>query len=101
MTGDDWGGGRPGRINPLEVLYRAARDYVPQPYEGPVVLVRSTERTFGFAADPKLGWDDQLIPAMKIRKVPGNHYTIYMPPNVESLAGEMNACLKAAEKEWS
>lgn len=89
-------GGAP-RINPLEVLYRAAAEYVPRPYDGPVLLVRATERTIGFATNEELGWDRQWMPQMEVRRVPGNHYTIYMPPNVESLAKEIDAYVGRAD----
>ncbi|HZS71873.1 MAG TPA: thioesterase domain-containing protein [Candidatus Acidoferrum sp.] len=90
--------GRAARINPLEVLYRAAAEYVPQPYDGPVLLVRATQRTIGFAANEELGWDRQWMPRMEVRRVPGNHYTIYMPPNVSSLAKEIDAYVGRADE---
>jgi thioesterase domain-containing protein len=86
------------RMNPLEVLYRAAAEYVPRPYDGPVLLVRATERTIGFANNEQLGWDAQWMPAMEVRRVPGNHYTIYMPPHVESLAKEIDGYVGRADQ---
>jgi|GEM_PF-1643629 thioesterase domain-containing protein/acyl carrier protein len=86
------------RIDPLEVLYRAAAEYVPRPYDGPVLLVRATQRTIGFAASEELGWDRQWMPQMEVRRVPGNHYTIYMPPNVDSLAKEIDAYVGRADE---
>ena len=82
-------------FNPLEVLYRAAAEYLPRPYDGPVLLVRATERTIGFASNERLGWDVELMPRMEIRPVPGNHYTIYMPPNVENLAKQIHGYVKS------
>lgn len=87
---------------PLDVLYAAASRYYPKPYDGHVALIRSLERTVGFLGRQlHLGWDDVLNGNLEIHETPGNHYTIYMDPNVDTLAEKMNACLKAAEARVS
>ena len=83
---------------PLDVLYAAASMYYPKPYEGHVVLIRSLERTFGFARQLDLGWRDILGEELEICETPGNHYTIYMEPNVDTLARKMDECLRRAEQ---
>jgi thioesterase domain-containing protein len=85
--------------NALEILYAAAANYRPQEYDGTVVLIRGIERTFGFARDLRLGWDDLLGDKLKIIESKGNHYTIYMDPNVDTLANRMNECVREAEQE--
>lgn len=84
--------------NPLDVLYAAAAKYHPKPFEAPVVLIRSTERTFGFGHVLDLGWTELLGSNLQICETPGNHYTIYMQPNVDTLAHKMNICLRQAEE---
>ncbi|HEY4817320.1 MAG TPA: thioesterase domain-containing protein [Candidatus Acidoferrum sp.] len=84
--------------NPLDVLYGAAAKYTPKPYRGPVVLIRSTKRTFGFGHVLDLGWSELLGKDLEICETPGNHYTIYMQPNVDALANKMNTCLRKAEE---
>src|SRR4051812_44366481 len=81
------------RENPLEVLYRAAANYRPRPCEGHVTLIRSSERTVGFGRELDLGWKEVLGEQIEIRETPGNHYTIYMHPNVDALAHKMNELL--------
>ncbi len=88
----------PGSGNPLDVLYAAAAKYHPQPFQAPVVLIRSTERTFGFGHVLDLGWTELLGSNLEICETPGNHYTIYMQPNVDTLAHKMNICLRQAEE---
>jgi thioesterase domain-containing protein len=83
--------------NPLDTLYSASAKYRPRPYRGPVVLIRSTERTFGFGRVLDLGWSELLGQNLEICETPGNHYTIYMEPNVGTLADKMNMCLRKAE----
>jgi thioesterase domain-containing protein len=85
--------------SPLDVLYAASARYHPKPYLGPVVLIRSTQRTFGFGRVLDLGWSEVLGTHLEICETPGNHYTIYMQPNVDALAQKMNACLRAAEQQ--
>lgn len=84
--------------NPLDILYAAAAKYQPKAYRGSVVLIRSTRRTFGFGRVLDLGWTELLGDDLEIRETPGNHYTIYMPPNVDVLARKMNNCLKNGEE---
>jgi thioesterase domain-containing protein/acyl carrier protein len=84
--------------NPLDVLYAASAKYRPKPYDGPVVLIRSTQRTFGFGHVLDLGWSEILGQNLEICETPGNHYTIYMEPNVDALANKMNLCLRKAEE---
>ena len=89
----------PAAGNPLDVLYAASAKYRPKPYSGPVVLIRSTQRTFGFGHVLDLGWSEILGRNLEICETPGNHYTIYMEPNVDALANKMNMCLRKAEEQ--
>jgi amino acid adenylation domain-containing protein len=88
----------PASGNPLDVLYAAAAKYCPRPFGGHVTLIRSTERTFGFGHVLDLGWSELLGNDLEICETSGNHYTIYMQPNVDSLAHKMNICLRKAEE---
>jgi thioesterase domain-containing protein len=83
--------------NPLDVLYAASARYRPRPYRGPVALIRSTERTFGFGHVLDLGWSELLGQNLEICETPGNHYTIYMEPNVGGLADKIDVCLRNSE----
>jgi thioesterase domain-containing protein len=85
--------------NPLDILYAAAAKYEPKPYHGRVVLIRSTQRTFGFGHVLDLGWTPVLGENLEICETPGNHYSIYMPPNVDALALKMQAALRKAEEQ--
>jgi thioesterase domain-containing protein len=97
-----WGVMGPGagivRKSPLEVLYEAADNYRPEPYHHPILLIRSADKSFGFAQDLRLGWNDVFGDQLEICEVPGNHFTIYMNPNVDGLATTINAHLKKAEE---
>jgi thioesterase domain-containing protein/acyl carrier protein len=88
----------PSAGNPLDTLYAASAKYHPRPFDGYVTLIRSTERTFGFGHVLDLGWSDLLGENLDICETPGNHYTIYMQPNVDALAQAMDASLRKAEE---
>jgi thioesterase domain-containing protein/acyl carrier protein len=86
--------------NLLEVVYTAASHYRPRPYDGPVTLIHSRKRLYGFANDPTLGWDQSFYPQMQFLESGGNHYTMYIQPNVDGLAQKIAAQAKAAQKDW-
>jgi thioesterase domain-containing protein len=87
--------------NPLDILYAAAAKYYPKPYRGAVVLIRSTQRTFGFGHVLDLGWTELLEKNLEICETAGNHYTIYTEPNVNGLAYKINHCLRKAEERMT
>ena len=84
--------------NPLDVLYAAAARYNPKRYRGHVLLIRSTQRTLGFGHVLDLGWSE-VLENLEICETPGNHYSIYMQPNVDALAHKMYICLRKAEEQ--
>jgi amino acid adenylation domain-containing protein len=86
--------------NLLEVVYAAADNYLPRPYDSPVALVRSRRKLFELSNDPKFGWDDILCKQLEVFETPGNHYTMYIEPNVEGLAAELASRLKTAEQRF-
>ncbi|HXO22737.1 MAG TPA: amino acid adenylation domain-containing protein [Thermoanaerobaculia bacterium] len=61
---------------------RAMARYRPRPYGGPVLLVGAAGSAEAAAAD----WR-QLAPALEVRSLPGDHYSLLQPPQVEALAG--------------
>ena len=88
------------RSAPLDVLYAAAANYLPQTYDVPVLLMRSRKGLFGFAGDAQLGWGKTLGREVEICETPGNHYSIYAEPNVKDLAQQVSERLRDAEQRW-
>ncbi|HTU34003.1 MAG TPA: amino acid adenylation domain-containing protein [Candidatus Acidoferrum sp.] len=84
--------------NLLDVVYAAADRYVPKPYDGPITLVRSQKSLLGMPNDPPLGWEASLCPKLELCQCEGNHYTMYIEPNVDRLAIKMAAYLQSADK---
>ncbi|MEH3052479.1 MAG: beta-ketoacyl synthase N-terminal-like domain-containing protein [Patulibacter minatonensis] len=80
---------------------RIAERYVPEPYEGKIVLYRATDRGLTTSLDPRyardeesLGWD-QFTHDLEIVHVAGNHITVIDHPGVETMAEHMRAALDA------
>jgi thioesterase domain-containing protein len=45
--------------------------------------------------DEYLGWKDITHGALEVHDVPGDHYTMLSPPNVETIAEKLRAYLTA------
>jgi thioesterase domain-containing protein len=84
--------------NLLTMVYAAADRYVPKTYHGPISLVRSQRNLFGPPENPPLGWDASVVPNLELCECAGNHYTMYIEPNVDKLAIKMGSLLKSADK---
>lgn len=59
------------RVN--DANHYAFHTYVPQPYNGHVILFRSTELSVGHSYDPKAAWRDLVKGGLDMLDVPGNH----------------------------
>ncbi len=80
----------------ISYLDEAAERYRPESYQGPVVLFRGREKTFGFACLKDLGWRRLFGKSFEVFEVPGNHFTMYMHPHVTTLAREISECCRNA-----
>jgi amino acid adenylation domain-containing protein len=75
----------------------AADRYVAQPYDGRVILFRSSERNLTPPDDPSLGWAAVCRGGLEIIEVEGGHEDIIYEPRVHVLAGELAARLSALD----
>ncbi|MFC3455611.1 SDR family NAD(P)-dependent oxidoreductase [Amycolatopsis speibonae] len=81
---------------------RVAERYTPEPYAGPVLLVRAQEpHPLTTSLDPRylrtddaLGWD-AFCADLEIVRVPGDHLSMIDPPHVEVVAEALAARLAA------
>jgi phthiocerol/phenolphthiocerol synthesis type-I polyketide synthase D len=78
---------------------RTAERFTPQPYEGPVILYRASDRGLTTTLDPRyartedaLGWD-VYCPSLEIVPVPGDHTSLIDPPNVDVMAQHLRQTL--------
>jgi amino acid adenylation domain-containing protein len=66
----------------FKVNVQALSSYVPQSYEGSLVLIRALE---GSNEDRFAGWSN-LAESVETYSIPGNHYTVLKQPHVQTLA---------------
>jgi surfactin family lipopeptide synthetase A len=86
-----------GRLRNLgDVLYLAASAYRAQPYAGRVALFQATSRPAGRDWDQQLVWQE-LATGLEVHEVPGYHDSIFLEPNVETLANQLSDCLYEAQ----
>lgn len=100
-------GSNPAAADVIEVYRKnmiAMLRYRPRPYAGPVILYRSVD---GFPAEavhpdrrvrhefgtPALGWD-KFCSDLRIIDVPGDHFTMVMPPQANPLVASLQEVLK-------
>ena len=72
------------------------RTYIPQPYDGKVILFRAIDRDPFESVDvnPPFGWDTLAQKGVEIYDVPGDHLGILKAPNVQVLTQVLKACIK-------
>jgi thioesterase domain-containing protein len=66
----------------------ACFSYEPKPYDGQVTLFRAAESD-SEDNDATLGWGKYLSVEPNVVVVPGNHATMFSPPNIWTLIGEI------------
>ncbi|HKQ40430.1 MAG TPA: HAD-IIIC family phosphatase, partial [Verrucomicrobiae bacterium] len=71
----------------------AGATYVPKPYGGRVLLLRTRGQPFLCSFDPQYGWGKLALGGVEVRIVPGAHERIFMEPDVQILAREVKAAL--------
>ena len=72
---------------------KALLAYKPEHYEGRVTYFRATERTGGLGRFPEIQWTEISDGGMEVHMLPGNHYSIFEPPNVDVLAEKLSLLL--------
>jgi thioesterase domain-containing protein len=80
-----------------EIRQYARDNYRAQPYAGDIILFRALNR-YGpaYSMDEYLGWKDITRGTLEVHDVPGDHYSMLNPPNVEALAQKLRAYLPGA-----
>jgi thioesterase domain-containing protein len=77
---------------------RALIEYVPQIYPRPLTLLLS-EGSADWAERARLGWAALSSKGIEVLTVPGDHYTLLAPPNVERMAAVIESLLERGRKE--
>ena len=78
-----------------EFNWLAARNYVPQVYDGQVTLFWASS-DLRASYDLVSGWNILAQRGMELHEIPGNHLNIIKEPHVTVLAKKLNECLQRA-----
>lgn len=80
---------------------RATKKYRFEPYPGRITLFRATDDpTRQNLKDESLGWRSLARGGVEIIPVPGTHNTLFIQPNVKTLAAALQSCLDAARAQF-
>lgn len=84
----------------VEASLLATRKYKFQVYSGPIVLLRTDDKTrtdvVGEQYDPQFGWGSLVSARIEVHFIPGSHYTFLFEPNVQIVAEKLKDCLERA-----
>jgi thioesterase domain-containing protein len=72
---------------------QASRSYVSGPYAGKVTLCFSAQTFAAYGPELLDGWSRLAQGGIETRTLPGDHYGLLRPPEVELLARELTAHL--------
>lgn len=82
---------------------QAMRDYVPQVYLDSMILLRANEEIIHdfespefHTDDPLLGWGKYSSQPIPVIEVPGDHFSIFVEPNIQELAKHLRICIDNA-----
>jgi thioesterase domain-containing protein/acyl carrier protein len=78
----------------LEAHHRALSNYRPQPYPGPITLIRAGTLPLFSPPEYDLGWGRIATGRLEIRVIPGAHDNILAEPRVRLLAAQLRTCLR-------
>ena len=76
-----------------EASAKAKRNYYQKPLNITVDLFRAKKRTFYMADFAYLGWREFALKGVNVHDIPGEHNTIFAPPNDEQFAVVLQQCL--------
>ncbi|HWQ93544.1 MAG TPA: alpha/beta fold hydrolase, partial [Clostridia bacterium] len=81
-----------------QIHLQALVEHVDQPYEGDVVLLRTRGQPLFCSLEPDFCWSKLVRGKLEVKMVPGSHENVFMEPNVQALAAEIDGCLEQIRK---
>ncbi|MFM8322963.1 MAG: amino acid adenylation domain-containing protein [Chloroflexota bacterium] len=76
-----------------EMNHQIADVYTPQPYAGPITVLRASLQTRRAAPDRTLGWGRYVSGEIRDLEIPGDHETIFHEPNVRVMAETLQSVI--------
>jgi amino acid adenylation domain-containing protein len=81
-----------------EASEKALRNYILKPLNITLDLFRAKKRTFYMEDFEFLGWKPFALKGVNVHEIPGEHNTIFAPPNDKEFAEVLQKCLDRAVK---
>jgi thioesterase domain-containing protein len=81
-----------------EASEKALRNYILKPLNITLDLFRAKKRTFYMEDFEFLGWKPFALKGVNVHEIPGEHNTIFAPPNDKEFAGVLQKCLDRVAK---
>ncbi len=81
-----------------EASAKAKRNYFQKPIDITVDLFKAKKKTFYMADFKYLGWRKFALKVVNVHEIPGEHNTIFAPPNDEQFAIVLQQCLDRVAK---
>ena len=75
-------------------LFKAYTQYSPKPYSGKIQLLQASDHSLAVKTQAKKKWNLLAKDGVEVIPIPGNHYSIFQPPFIESLASGLQLCLR-------
>ncbi|HEY8931052.1 MAG TPA: non-ribosomal peptide synthetase [Mucilaginibacter sp.] len=82
-----------------EASAKAKRNYFQKPMDIVVDLFRAKKRTFYMDDYEFMGWKKFALKGVNVHDIPGEHNTIFAPPNDKEFAVVLQKCLDRVSKE--
>jgi amino acid adenylation domain-containing protein len=82
-----------------EASAKAKRNYYQKPLNIVVDLFRAKKKTFYMDDFKYLGWREFALKGVNVHDIPGEHNTIFAPPNDKEFAVVLQKCLDRVSKE--
>ena len=76
--------------NLSQINTRAMLSYQLQPYPGKLTLFKAREQPAKMPSLNKFGWDKYSLVELELQEIPGNHFSMMNPPNIQILSREIS-----------
>jgi FkbH-like protein len=83
-----------------KAIEQAMRNYIPEPYGGPLTVFRAATQPSGVIRDDSLGWQGLALGGLELHEVPGFHGAVTVDPHAKFLAEKLMACLSKAQLDF-
>jgi len=100
LTSEQGSSGRAGRMHNADaIIHPAFHRYEPDAYPGNMVLLQSSEWPKGDYFDFQLGWKDLIQGGIDFHRIPGDHPSMFIEPNVDLVASRLRDYLGSRRKD--